>query len=106
MQIMVTFKNVKSSDYLKSYLEEKLMRLEKIMPHPGTADVVFQEEKLRKIVDVNLNGKGFEVHATEASSAWNEAIDLVVDKAKKQLIKNKEKLQSHRVDTTPTPVAP
>ena len=98
MQILVTFKNVDSSDFLKSYLEEKLERLEKIMPHPGTADVVFQEEKLRKIVDVNLTGKGFEVRAKEASSAWNEAIDLVVDKARNQLVKNKEKLQSHRVE--------
>ena len=98
MQILVTFKNVDSSDFLKSYLEEKLERLDKIMPHPGTADVVFQEEKLRKIVDVNLTGKGYDVHAKEESSAWNEAIDLVVDKAKKQLIKNKEKIQSHRVD--------
>jgi putative sigma-54 modulation protein len=68
------------------------------MPHPGTADVVFQEEKLRKIVDVSLTGKGFDVHASEESGAWNEAIDLVVDKAKKQLIKNKEKLQSHRAE--------
>ena len=101
MQILVTFKGVDSSDYLKSYLEEKLERLDKIMPHPGTADVVFQEEKLRKIVDINLNGKGFDVHAKEESSAWNEAIDLVVDKAKKQLIKNKEKLQSHRVEEYP-----
>ena len=98
MQILVTFKNVDSSNFLKSYLEEKLERLSKIMPHPGTADVVFQEEKLRKIVDVNLTGKGYDVHAKEESSAWNEAIDLVVDKAKKQLIKNKEKLQSHRVE--------
>lgn len=98
MQILITFKNVDSSDYLKSYLEEKLERLDKIMPHPGTADVVFQEVKLRKIVDVNLNGKGFEVHAREESGAWNEAIDLVVDKAKKQLIKNKEKIQEHRPD--------
>lgn len=97
MQILVTFKNVDSSDYLKTYLEEKLERLEKIMPHPGTADVVFQEEKLSKIVDINLSGKGFDVHATEKSSAWNEAIDLVVDKAKAQLIKNKEKIQSHRI---------
>jgi len=96
MQILVTFKNVDSSDYLKSYLEEKLERLDKIMPHPGTADVVFQEEKLRKIIDVNLNGKGFDVHAREESGAWNEAIDLVVEKAKKQLIKNKKKIQSHR----------
>lgn len=101
MQILVTFKNVDSSNYLKSYLEEKLQRLEKIMPHPGTADVVFQEEKLRKIVDVNLNGKGFDVHAREESGAWNEAIDLVVDKAKKQLIRNKEKIQSHRVEASP-----
>lgn len=98
MQILVTFKNVDSSDYLKSYLEEKLERLDKIMTHPGTADVVFQAEKLRKIVDVNLSGKGFEVHAREESGAWNEAIDLVVDKAKKQLIKSKEKIQSHRVE--------
>jgi putative sigma-54 modulation protein len=98
MQIQVTFKNVNSSDYLKSYLDDKLSRLDKIMPHPGTADVVFREEKLRKIVDVNLSGKGFDVHATEESGAWNEAIDLVVDKAKKQLVKNKEKLQSHRVE--------
>lgn len=98
MQILVTFKNVDSSDYLKTYLEEKLNRLEKIMPHPGTADVVFQEEKQRKIVDVSLTGKGYDVHAKEESGAWNEAIDLVVDKAKKQLIKNKEKIQAHRPD--------
>ena len=98
MQLMVTFKNVDSSDYLKSYLEEKLERLDKIMISPGTADVVFQEEKLRKIVDVNLSGKGVDVHAREESSAWNEAIDLVVDKAKKQLIKNKEKTQAHRAE--------
>ena len=39
-----------------------------------------------------------DVHAKEESSAWNEAIDLVVDKAKKQLIKNKEKIQSHRTE--------
>ena len=96
MQILVTFKNVDASDYLKSYLEEKLERLDKIMPDAGTADVVFQEEKLRKIVDVNLSGKGVDVHAKEESAAWNEAIDLVVDKAKKQLIKTKEKIQAHR----------
>jgi putative sigma-54 modulation protein len=96
MQLLVTFKNVDSSDYLKSYLEEKLNRLEKIMPHQGTAEVVFQEEKLRKIVDVSLTGKGFDVYAKEESGAWNEAIDLVIDKAKKQLIKNKEKIQAHR----------
>ena len=101
MQILVTFKGVDSSDFLKSYLEEKLERLDKIMPHSGTADVVFQQEKQRKIVDVNLTGKGFDVHAKEESGAWNEAIDLVVDKAKKQLIKNKEKIQSHRAEVFP-----
>ena len=96
MQILVTFKNVDSSDYLKSYLEEKLNRLEKILSNYGTAEVVFQEEKQRKIVDVNLSGSGLDIHAKEESGAWNEAIDLVVDKTKKQLIKNKEKIQTNR----------
>ena len=98
MQILVTFKNVNSSDYLKSYLEEKLNRLEKIMSNHGTAEVVFQEEKQRKIVDVNLTGSGVEIHAKEESGAWNEAIDLVVDKAKKQLLKTKGKIQANRPD--------
>lgn len=98
MQILITFKNVDSSEYLKSYLEDKLGRLEKILSHASIADVVFQEEKLRKIVDVSLSGKGVDVYAKEESAAWNEAIDRVVDKVKKQLLKNKEKIQSHRVD--------
>ena len=41
-----------------------------------------RKKNLGKLSDVNLSGKGFDVHAKEESGAWNEAIDLVVDKAK------------------------
>lgn len=98
MQILITFKNVEASDYLRTYVEEKLERLEKIMTAPGTADVVFQEEKQRKRVDVKLSGKGIEIHASEEGTAWNEAIDLVVDKVKKQLVRTKDKIQAHRAE--------
>lgn len=98
MQILITFKNVDASEYLKTYVEEKLERLEKIMISAVTADVVFQEEKQGKRVDVKLTGKGIEVHATETGGAWNEAIDLVVDKVKKQLVRTKDKIQDHRAE--------
>ncbi len=95
MQISVTFKNVNASDYLKSYLQSKLERFDKMLLHPGTADVVFQSEKTRKIVDISLSGKNFAIHAKEENEKWNAAIDLVTDKVKKQIVKNKEKLQQH-----------
>ncbi len=96
MQISVTFKNVNSSDYLKSYLQKKLERFDKMLHDPGTAEVVFRAEKIRKIVDINLTGKNYEIHATEENDKWNAAIDLLLDKVKKQIVKNKEKIQRHR----------
>lgn len=96
MQISVTFKNVNPSDYLKSYLQKKLERFDKMLHDPGVAEVVFRTEKIRKIVDIHLTGKNYEIHASEEHDKWNAAIDLLCDKVKKQIVKNKEKIQNHR----------
>ena len=96
MQLSVTFKNIDSSEYLKSYLQGKLDRLDKLLYTPGLADVVLKTEKLRKIVEVNLNSHRLDIHAKEEHEDMVAAIDLVLDKLKKQIIKNKEKLQSKR----------
>ena len=96
MQTSVTFKNLESSQYLKTYVHDKLSRFDKLLPKPGIAEVVLRSEKLRNIVEVNLTGPPLSVIAKEESTEMQTAIDLVMEKVKKQIIKGKEKLQDHR----------
>jgi putative sigma-54 modulation protein len=96
MQLSVTFKNLDSSQFLKSYLQEKLNRFDKYLQNPGSADVVLRSEKLRRIAEINLSVDRFDIHAKEVNTDMQAAIDIALDKARKQLVKNKEKIQDHR----------
>jgi len=96
MQISVTFKNLESSDYLKTYVQEKLDRMDKLLERPGNADVVLRVEHPRRIVEVNLTSDRISIHAREENEDMHAAIDLVTDKVKKQLTKSREKLQDRR----------
>jgi putative sigma-54 modulation protein len=96
MQLSVTFKNLESSQFFKSYLQEKLDRFDKYLQNPGTADVVLRSEKLRRIAEINLAVDRFDIHAKEENTDMQAAIDIALDRAKKQLVKNKEKIQEHR----------
>jgi putative sigma-54 modulation protein len=96
MHLSVTFKNFDSSDFLKSYLQDKLDRFDRLLNNPGSADVVLRSEKERRIAEINLSADRIDVHASEEHTEMQAAIDLVLDKLKKQLLKSKDKMQSHR----------
>ncbi len=96
MQLTVTFKNINPSEPIKNYLQGKLNRLDKLLHKPGSADAVFKTEKVRHIVEINLLADRLDIHAKEENTDIFAAIDLVIDKVKKQLIRSKEKIQEHR----------
>ncbi|NNF98598.1 MAG: ribosome-associated translation inhibitor RaiA [Desulfobacteraceae bacterium] len=96
MRISVTFKNLSASDQIKSYLQNKLDRFDKYLYSSGKADVVVKTEKLRKIVEINLLGDRLDIHAKKEHEDMQAAIDLALDRIRKQIVKNKEKLQQHR----------
>jgi len=96
MNVSVTFKNLKSSNHLKEYVHEKLNRFDKLLDEPGSAGVVLRSKKLRKTAEINLTSGRLEVHASEEHEDMHAAIDLVLDKVRIQITKNKEKLQNRR----------
>lgn len=96
MQLTVTFKNLDPSESIKTYLQDKLDRLDKLLYRPGTADAVLKIEKVRNIVEIKLLADRLDIHAKEENTDMFAAIDLVIDKVKKQLVRNKEKIQEHR----------
>ena len=96
MQTTVTFKNLDTSDHLKSYVSTKLDRLDKLLDNPAEAHVVLTVEKIRHIAEIRLNGDRLNIVCREDSSDMYSSIDLALDKLEKQLKKQKAKIKSHR----------
>ncbi len=96
MQTSVTFKNLDPSDTLKTYVNEKLDRLDRFLDNPAEANVVLAVEKFRHIAEINIVGDRLNIIGKEATSDMYLAVDMVADKLEKQLKKSKEKVRKHR----------
>lgn len=97
MQTSVTFKNLDSSENLKSYVRNKLNRLDKFLDNLAEANVVLLVEKFRHIAEINIIGDRLTITGKEETGDMYSAIDIVMDKLEKQIKKNKQKIKKRRV---------
>lgn len=95
MQVTITFKQIEASDPLKSYVNKKLKRFDKMLEGPAEANVVLSVEKIRHIAEITLTSGSLNIHAKEASESMYAAIDILADKVKSQITKHKEKIKKH-----------
>lgn len=96
MQTSVTFKNIDSSDHLKSYVMDKLDRFDRLLDNPGEASVVLKVEKFRHIAEISVSGDRMKINGKEETEDMYSAIDMVLDKLEKQIKKGKEKVRERR----------
>jgi len=95
MQLTVTYKQMNTSSSLKSYIQKKLDKFDKMLDRPAEAHVVLSVEKLRHMADITLNCDKWTIHAKEESETMQSTIDALADKIKAQIIKHKEKTRRH-----------
>jgi len=95
MQTTITFRNFDSSDSLKSYVNKKLAKFDKMLDSPGEAHVVLSVEKIRHIAEITLTCDRLKIHAKENSESMYSSIDALMDKVSIQIKKNKEKIKRH-----------
>jgi len=96
MQTSVTFKNIDSSENLRTYVSDKLDRFDKYLYNPAEASVVLSVEKFRHIAEINIKGDRLNINGKEETEDMYSAIDMVLDKLEKQIKKSKEKLSDKR----------
>ena len=96
MQTSVTFKNLDSSDTLRSYVQEKLDRFDRLLDNPAEANVVLSVEKFRHMAEINIVGDRLTINGKEETIDMYSAIDMVLDKLEKQIKKSKEKIRERR----------
>lgn len=96
MQTSVTFKNLDSSDTLRSYVQEKLDRFDRLLDNPAEANVVLSVEKFRHMAEINIIGDRLTINGKEETIDMYSAIDMVLDKLEKQIKKSKDKIRERR----------
>jgi putative sigma-54 modulation protein len=96
MQISVTGHHVDITEPLKNYVDSKFERLERHFEHVTNVHVVLSVEKLRQKAEATMHVNGAKVFADSVHEDMYAAIDGLTDKLDRQVIKHKEKMQSHR----------
>ena len=96
MQTSVTFKNIDSSDHLKSYVMDKLDRFDRLLDNPAEANVVLRVEKFRHIAEISVSGDRMNINGKEETEDMYSAIDMVLDKLEEQIKKSKQKVRDRR----------
>lgn len=96
MQIQFTGHGLEITPPLKTYAQKKLDKLERHFEKIMSINVVFHVEKQRQIAEATILITKGEVHASSESDNMYAAIDDLVDKLDRQLLKHKEKSDSHR----------
>lgn len=93
MQISVTFRHMDSSDSLRDYAVSKVERLGKFYDGVVDAYVTLEAEKGRHVARLTLNAAGTQIRAEEISPDMYAAIDMLADKAARQLRKHHDKVK-------------
>ena len=97
MQINVTGQQMEVTEPLRSYVAEKLGRIQKHFHHATTTNVVlhYEKKKNRHAVEATIHTKGASLHADSEDNDMYAAIDALADKLDRQVLKHKEKVTDH-----------
>ena len=95
MQINLTGHHVEITDSLRNYVDTKFSKLERHFDHISNVHVILNVEKLNQKAEATVQLSGAEVFASSENTDMYAAIDSMVDKLDRQVIKHKEKLKKH-----------
>lgn len=95
MKIEISGHQIDVTAALREYVITKLERLQRHSDHVLDVHVILSVDKLEQKAEATLNLTGRSLHANSVSEDMYAAIDLLIDKIDRQVLKVKEKLTDH-----------
>jgi putative sigma-54 modulation protein len=96
MQINLTGHHVDITEPLKDYVDSKFERLERHFDQVINVHVILSVEKLRQKAEASIQINGAKLFADAVHEDMYAAIDALIDKLDRQVLKYKEKRQTRR----------
>ncbi|HHJ12628.1 MAG TPA: ribosome-associated translation inhibitor RaiA [Chromatiales bacterium] len=101
MQINIDGHHVEVTDALRQYVKEKIGRLERHFDHVTNVHVVLKVERHVQKAECEMHASGTQIFAEATGDDMYAAIDALVDKLDRQILKHKEKLKDHHRRESP-----
>lgn len=95
MNLTITGHHLEVTPALRGYVEEKLKRVTRHFDHVIDVTVILTVEKLKHKAEVNLHTAGKDIFVEAIEEDMYAAVDMLVDKLDRQVVKHKEKNGGH-----------
>lgn len=96
MNLNLTGHHLDITPALRDYVVAKLDRITRHFDHVIDVNVVLAVDKLQHRIEVNLHTRGKDIHCEAIEADMYAAIDVLIDKLDRQVVKHKEKRVEHR----------
>ncbi|MDT8407732.1 MAG: ribosome-associated translation inhibitor RaiA [Methylococcales bacterium] len=96
MKISVTGHHVDVTEAMRTHVENKFEKLERHFDHVTDVHVILTVEKLAQKAEATVQIAGAKLFAEDTQEDMYVAIDNMVDKLDRQILKHKEKNNQHR----------
>jgi putative sigma-54 modulation protein len=101
MNLTISGHHVELTPAIREYVQNKLERIKRHFDHVIDIAVILTVDKLpekekRQRAEINLHVRGKDLHAESIADNLYAAIDTLIDKLDRQVIKYKSKQQDHQ----------
>ncbi len=95
MNLNITGHHVDVTPALRDYVTSKLDRVIRHFDHVTATHVILSVEKLRQKAEVTVHVRGRDIYVEADDEDLYAAIDTMIDKLDRQVVKHKEKANDH-----------
>ena len=93
MNLHLTGHHVEITPAIREYVTSKLARIDRHFDHVIDVNVIMTVEKLDQKIEANVHVAGKEIHVHANHADMYAAIDGLMDKLDRQVLKHKERFQ-------------
>jgi putative sigma-54 modulation protein len=94
MNLNMTGHHLEITPSIRDYVSSKMSRINRHFDHVIDVSMILSVEKLRQKIEANVHLSGKDIFVESEDSDMYAAIDLLVDKLDRQIIKHKEKVKN------------
>ena len=105
MNLTISGHHLDVTPAIREYVMNKLERVRRHFDQVIDVSVVLSVEKLRQKAEINLHLRGKDLHCEATEEDLYAAVDLLIDKLDRQVVKHKECVKAHNAEPLKRQVA-
>ena len=98
MNLLIHGNHIEVTPALRDYVSGKLARIERHFDQVIDATVQLTVEKVHQRAEITLRLRGNNIHVESVEEDMYAAIDMLIDKLDRQVLRHKDRVKGHQSD--------